>query len=85
MNYTTVNIHVIVSITILIYRIGMPGYVWDTFAESVPMSTYLVAFVVSDFEHLSEGTFSVWARSDSLNQVSFLLLLGINIFYILPK
>lgn len=54
----------------------VPGFVWDTFAESVPMSTYLIAFVVSDFEHLSEGTFSVWARSDSLNQARYALEIG---------
>lgn len=55
---------------------GMPGYVWDNFSESARMSTYLVAFVVSDFEHLSEGTFSVWARSDSLQQAKYALEIG---------
>ena len=31
-------------------RLGSDDYVWDHYEESVPMSTYLVAFVVSKFE-----------------------------------
>ena len=26
-----------------------PGYVWDIYEPTLPMSTYLVAFLVSDF------------------------------------
>ena len=33
------------------FREGMPDYVWDIYEESVPMSTYLVAFVISDFDY----------------------------------
>jgi aminopeptidase N len=54
----------------------MAGYEWDHFAESVPMSTYLVAFTVSDFEHLSEGTFTVWARQDAIEQARYALEIG---------
>uniref|UniRef100_A0A1B6GWM4 Aminopeptidase n=2 Tax=Proconiini TaxID=565685 RepID=A0A1B6GWM4_9HEMI len=55
---------------------GVPDYVWDHFEESVPMSTYLVAFVVSDFQHLSDGTFAVWAREQALGQARYALDVG---------
>jgi len=55
---------------------GINDYEWDHFEESVPMSTYLVAFVVSDFQHLSDGTFAVWARDQALGQARFALDIG---------
>ena len=33
------------------FRDGSDEYVWDHYEESVPMSTYLVAFVVSKLEY----------------------------------
>nr|XP_023023668.1 aminopeptidase N-like isoform X1 [Leptinotarsa decemlineata] len=54
------------------------GWFWDRFDRSVPMSTYLVAYIVSDFHHKTADTaennnvtFRVWARKDALNQVDF--------------
>lgn len=73
----------------------LPGYLWDEFQESVPMSTYLLAFVVSDFKKLSDGTFSVWARPEAIESARYALEVGpkilkfyeeyFNISYPLPK
>lgn len=53
------------------------GYVWDIYQQSVPMSTYLVAFVVSDLEKKSNGKdFSVWARKDAIRSVDYALEVG---------
>jgi aminopeptidase N len=57
-------------------------FVWDHFEESVPMSTYLVAFVVSDFEYeLSPPTgnnirFRIWARKNALDQIAYSKSIG---------
>ncbi|XP_031788192.1 aminopeptidase Ey isoform X1 [Nasonia vitripennis] len=57
---------------------GLPTYVWDHFERSVPMSTYLVAFIVSDFEslHSSQGNVSVWARKEAVQQSDYSLKIG---------
>lgn len=59
------------------------------------MSTYLVAFVVSDFKNLTDGNFSVWARPSALESARYALEVGpkilrffesyFNISYPLPK
>lgn len=54
----------------------MADYVWDTYEESLPMSTYLLCFTVTDFANLTNGTFSVWARSDAIQSASFALSIG---------
>ncbi|XP_054003259.1 aminopeptidase N isoform X2 [Hylaeus anthracinus] len=57
---------------------GLPSYVWDHYDRSVPMSTYLVAFIVSDFEMLKteSGNFRVWARSEAIDQANYCLKIG---------
>ncbi|XP_050507042.1 aminopeptidase N-like [Diabrotica virgifera virgifera] len=59
------------------------GWFWDRFDTSVPMSTYLVAWVVSDFDYKSgklvennNVTFRIWARKDAINQVDFATEVG---------
>ncbi|XP_058791213.1 aminopeptidase N [Phymastichus coffea] len=57
---------------------GLPTYVWDHFERSVPMSTYLVAFIVSDFEDASsaQGNVKVWARKEAIQQAEYSLRIG---------
>uniref|UniRef100_A0AAG5CSS6 Aminopeptidase N n=1 Tax=Anopheles atroparvus TaxID=41427 RepID=A0AAG5CSS6_ANOAO len=55
---------------------GLQGYVWDVYQQSVPMSTYLVAFVVCDFHNLTAGNFSVWARADAIGSARYALSVG---------
>ncbi|XP_071548249.1 aminopeptidase N-like isoform X2 [Panulirus ornatus] len=55
---------------------GEEDWVWDHYDASVPMSTYLVAFVVSDFAYLSATAnnhtlFRVWARESAIEQAEF--------------
>lgn len=56
----------------------MKGWFWDVFEKSVPMSTYLVAYMVSKFEYMQSPTtdrsilFKIWARKNAVNQVSTL-------------
>lgn len=57
-------------------RSEFPGYLWDEFEESVPMSTYLLAFVVSDFKNMTNGRFSVWARPEALESARYALEIG---------
>lgn len=78
---------------------GVPGYVWDHYQESVPMSTYLVAFAVTDFVSLRSTapgpTFAVWTRREAIQQARYALDIGprvlqyfekyFNIKYPLPK
>nr|XP_033334550.1 aminopeptidase N isoform X2 [Megalopta genalis]XP_033334551.1 aminopeptidase N isoform X2 [Megalopta genalis] len=57
---------------------GLPSYVWDHYDRSVPMSTYLVAFIVSDFKMLKSesGNFRVWARNEAIDQAHYSLKIG---------
>ena len=51
---------------------GYPGYIWDEYQESVIMPTYLVAIIVSQFEHVTSvnsGDGVAWltnARPDAI-------------------
>ncbi|XP_027211487.2 aminopeptidase N [Penaeus vannamei] len=56
--------------------IGQEGWVWDHYEESVPMSTYLIAFVVSDFVNrnstvIDHVLFRVWARESAIDQAEY--------------
>jgi hypothetical protein len=62
-------------------RAGMTGYVWDYFAPSVKMSSYLVAFLVSDFINIpaepgvSNVQFRIWARANAANITSYVFII----------
>ncbi|XP_014472138.1 PREDICTED: uncharacterized protein LOC106743116 [Dinoponera quadriceps] len=45
--------------------------VWDTFQQTVPMSTYLVAFVVSEFSHFGQVPHQMWARPAVIDQAGY--------------
>lgn len=62
---------------------GKSGWVWDHFEESVPMSTYLVAYAVHCFPAKdglkvegSDTQFKVWARPDAIEQTEYASVIG---------
>ncbi|CAG2062978.1 unnamed protein product [Timema podura] len=51
-----------------------PNIEWDNFQETpMPISTYLIAFIVSDFANLSssDGFYSTWQRADAISQAQY--------------
>jgi len=76
-------------------------YVWDEYENTLKMSTYLLAFVVSDFRYLEGNktsnnvTFRIWSRESALEQTKYATSIGptileyyeqyFNIKYPLPK
>ncbi|KAK3853242.1 hypothetical protein Pcinc_040203 [Petrolisthes cinctipes] len=63
------------------HMVGAEGWVWDHYYTTVPMSTYLLAFVVSDFDYFNTTIddriqFRVWARKDALEQTKYAMEIG---------
>ena len=85
----------------LSFRDGTDEYVWDHYQETVPMSTYLVAFVISNFYNEKSPptgnnvTFQTWSRKSAFDQISYAKDIGptilqffetyFNVKYPLPK
>lgn len=63
---------------VLMYRSEMPGYFLDKYQQSVPMSTYLLAFAVVDFEYRENQnkTFRVWCRINAIESAKYALSIG---------
>lgn len=56
-------------------------WIYTTFEESLPMSSYLLALCVSDFEYVEgytkRGTrFRIWSRKEALNETEYALEAG---------
>ena len=64
------------------FILDTPDYVWDQYEISLKMSTYLLAFVISDFEFITgvhtgnNVTFRIWSRSEALNQTKYAAEIG---------
>ena len=62
--------------------VGDTGYVWDVYEDSLRMSTYLLAFIVSDFSYrVSAPTpnnvqFRIWSRAAATNQTVWAAEIG---------
>ncbi|KAM3717105.1 Aminopeptidase [Dirofilaria immitis] len=60
-----------------------PDWVVTSFIESPPMSSYLLALAITDFDYI-EGTtnmgtrFRIWSREEALNQTAYALKAGIS-------
>ncbi|XP_046438221.1 aminopeptidase N-like [Daphnia pulex] len=61
---------------------GMEEFYWDHFAPSVPMSTYLVAFIVANFTQVEADVgnatwkFNIYARPSARNQTQYASEIG---------
>lgn len=49
------------------------------------MSTYLVAFIISDFSPVKVGNFKVWAKPNAIDQAKYALNIGMLGLYYLSK
>ena len=64
--------------------VPIPGteYVWDQYQPSLRMSTYLLAFVVSDFVYRESEVgengvkFRIWSREGAVNQTEYASVIG---------
>lgn len=68
----------------------MPGFVWDHYPPTLRMSTYLVAFIVTDFRNIvvqspAKPVFRLWSRKDVLNQTAYVSKIGPSILRYLEE
>ncbi|KAL6254852.1 hypothetical protein P5V15_014191 [Pogonomyrmex californicus] len=89
------NYHCLSNMPLVKSERAPEGKVWDVFEETIPMSTYTVAFVISEFESLKVDNFAVWSKPSTIDQAKYGLKIGIaavellgDMFqqkYVLPK
>ncbi|XP_026672436.1 aminopeptidase N-like [Ceratina calcarata] len=64
-------------------QVEQDGMITTSFKKSPPMSTYLVAFVVSDYQRKEDKskdiTYRVWTKARAINQTSYALKMGMKI------
>ncbi|XP_046398996.1 aminopeptidase N-like isoform X3 [Ischnura elegans] len=63
------------------------NYMWDHFEETPKMSTYLVAFIVSNLSYMkAEGhEFRVWTRREYINDVEYSVRIGPKILEVMKN
>lgn len=54
----------------------MPGYVWDHYEKTLPMPTYVVAFMVTDFSSYDvkvadRPSYTIFSRKEVLNDTRY--------------
>lgn len=63
----------------------MAGFVWDQFKETEPISTYLVAFAVTDINYIARERFRIWAHRDSIESADYALSVAPEILQIFEE
>lgn len=61
----------------------LPGYLWDEYETTLPMSTYVLAFIVSEFEGLDspdpeaqyQTQFRAWTRPSASNHSEYVFII----------
>ncbi|XP_039306626.1 uncharacterized protein LOC105193936 [Solenopsis invicta] len=64
-------------------QLKLGSKIWDVYGQSLEMSTYLVAFVVSQFKFLKNSTpsldFKAWSKPSTYKQADYALTTGVKI------
>jgi hypothetical protein len=65
-NFSLSSVGKAVLMVLLCGRSEIPGWEWDHYNETVPMSTYLVAFIISDLHPLDATVMNPSTSEDNL-------------------
>lgn len=55
------------------FRVGRPGWFWDHYSETPEMSTYLLAFMITDLQQeiTSDPLIKLWSRLNFINYTKY--------------